>query len=91
MEANNVERCFIPLLTCSVVHSTGYFSLSPQPVPLDQYYLETLGQRGLTPAAEKKEKQKENKKNSEFPFCYSKSEQTVFRRMLSSCLIKMSF
>ena len=86
-EANNVERCFIPLLTCSVVHSTGYFSLSPQPVPLDQYYLETLGQRGLTLAAEKKEKQKENKKNSEFPFCYSKSEQTVFRRMLSSCLI----
>ena len=60
-------------------------------MPLDQYYLETLGQRGLTLAAEKKEMQKENKKNSEFPFCYSKSEQTVFRRMLSSCLIKMSF
>ena len=31
-------------------------------MPLDQYYLETLGQRGLTLAAEKKEKQKENKK-----------------------------
>lgn len=57
-EANNVERCFIPLLTCSVVHSTGYFSLSPQPVPFDQYSLETLGQQGLTLAAKKKGKAK---------------------------------
>ena len=63
-EANNVERCFIPLLTCSVVHSTGYFSLSPQPVPLDQYYLETLGQQGPTLAAKKK--RKSNKKWKEF-------------------------
>lgn len=68
-EANNVERCFIPLLTCSVVHSTGYFSLSPQPVLLDQYYLETLGQQGLTLAAKKKERQKEkNKRILNSPF-----------------------
>ena len=57
-------------------------------MPFDQYSLETLGQQGLTLAAKKKkEKQKENKKNSESPFCYSKSEQTVCHSMLSSCPI----
>ena len=58
----NVEQCLIPLLTYNVVHSTGYFSLSPQPGSLDQYYLETLGQQGLTLAVKKK---KQNKKKIE--------------------------